>query len=116
VLGRRNAFAEIDDEAGTFRARFGWFTVQTMLTNIERWEISGPYRWFRAIGVRGTIGKPELTYGGSTRGGVGLFFRDPVKTFWIPRLRSFYLTLDDLEGCAAELTRRGIAGEDARSK
>jgi hypothetical protein len=116
VLGRRNAFAEIDGDAGTLRARFGWFTVRTTLVNIERWELSGPYHWHRAIGVRGTIGKAEITYGGSTRGGVGLFFREPVRTFWIPRLRSLYLTLDDLDGFAAELTRRGIPGADVRSR
>jgi hypothetical protein len=96
------------------RARFGFFALTTPLSNIQRWEIDGPYRWYRAIGVRGTWGKPEITFGGSTHGGIGLFFREPVRFVWPRRLRALYLTIDDLEAFATTLVRRGIPGADVR--
>jgi hypothetical protein len=108
---RRTAYVDIDEDRLT--ARFGWFRISTALANVERWEISGPYKWYRVLGVRGTIRKPEITFGGSTHGGVAVFFGQRVP-FWGVRTRVLYLTVDDLEGFAAQLTRRGISGRDLR--
>lgn len=113
VIGRRNAYVRLDD--GRLVARFGFFSLRTELSNVDRWEISGPYRAWRAIGVRGTLGQGDISFGGSAHGGVALFFRQPFRWWYIRRLRVFYATLDDLEGFAADLTRRGIRGEDVRS-
>ena len=114
VLGvlHRTAFAAI--EGDRLVARFGWFSVRTTLWNIERWEVSGPYRWYRAIGLRQTVGKAEISFGGATHGGIALFFRQPIPFWWVRGLRVLYVGLDDLEGFAAELTRRGVPGADVR--
>ncbi|CAN5559785.1 hypothetical protein BH23CHL7_BH23CHL7_11250 [soil metagenome] len=81
------------------------------LGSIDRWEIQGPYRWWSALGVRGMPGRPEITFGGSAHGGVAIFLRDPIpRWWWIRDLREIYLTVDDLEGLATELERRGIPG------
>jgi hypothetical protein len=64
--------------------------------------------------VRGTLGQGDITFGGSAHGGIALFFRQSFRWTYIRRLRVFYATLDDLEGFAAELSRRGIPGEDVR--
>ena len=121
VIGRRSAYVRIDavGEAGAagpeLVARFGWFALRTPLANLERWQISGPYRWWRTIGVRGSWGKPEVTFGGSSHGGVALFFRQPLRRWWWYRpIAVLYVTLDDVGGLAAELTARGIRGEDVR--
>lgn len=110
----RTAYAEIDD--GMIRVRFGWFGARTTVANVERWEISGPYKWYRAIGLRQTVGKAEVSFGGSTHGGLALYFRDPFPFWWVRRLRVLYLLLDDLDRFAAELTRRGIPGRDVREQ
>jgi hypothetical protein len=60
------------------------------------------------------MGPAAIAFGGSTHGVVALFFRRPVPLMLVRRLRILYLTLDDLDGFAAELTRRGIACRDAR--
>lgn len=113
VIGTRNAYVRL--EAGNVAARFGFFAVSTPLVNVERWEMSGPYRWWRAIGVRGTVAQPEMTFGGSAHGGICLSLRRQVSLWWWPwNLLRLYLTLDDLEGFAAELERRGISGRDVR--
>jgi hypothetical protein len=95
-------------------ARFGFFKADVALRNVERWTISGPYRWWRAAGVRATLGHAELTFGGSTHGGLCLFLREPVRIAGMA-LRELYLTVDDLEGLGAELSARGIPGQDLRA-
>lgn len=110
----RNSYAEIKDDV--LFARFGWTSFHTPLANIERWEISGPYRWYTAIGVRGTPGAGDLTFGGSTHGGVGLFFREHVRLMLFRRLRVLYVTVDDVDAFARALADRGIPGTDVRKK
>ena len=105
------AFVRLDGDR--LIARFGFVGAETAVSNIARWDITGPYRWWSAVGVRATAGKPELTFGGSAHGGVCLHVREPVR---IARLgvRDLYLTVDDLAGLGAALTARGIPGEDLR--
>jgi hypothetical protein len=111
VPGR--AFVALDDHR--LSARFGFFSADVALASVERWTITGPYRWWRAAGVRATIGRAELTFGGSAHGGLCLFLREPVR---IARMavRELYLTVDDLEGLAAALASRRIPGQDLRRR
>jgi hypothetical protein len=115
LFGVRPAVAFVRLDGDRLVARFGFFGARIPLADIARWDITGPYRWWRAVGVRATIGKPELTFGGSAHGGVCLHLREPVR---IARLgvRDLYLTVDDLEGFGAALAARGIPGEDLRAK
>ncbi|MBA3851417.1 MAG: hypothetical protein H0X59_03510 [Chloroflexi bacterium] len=109
---RDNAWVRLDDEQ--FIARFGFFSLRTPLANIVRWEIKGPYRWFTALGVRLSIRGGDVTFGSSDHGGVRLDFREPVPLARVLKPPALSLTVDDLEGFAAELERRGIPGTDAR--
>ena len=74
---------------------------------------AGPYRWWRAVGVRRTLGTHDLSFSGSAHGGVCMHFREPV---WAARLSvtELYATVDDLIGLGDALTARGIAGQDLR--
>ncbi|MEO7119060.1 MAG: hypothetical protein ABIZ34_08830 [Candidatus Limnocylindrales bacterium] len=112
---RGNAYAEVDDT--TFAARFGFYRVTTRLANITSWEISGPYRWITAIGIRRAVRPPHAaTFGGSTHGGVRVEFREPLR--WglgLLHMPALYVTVDDLDGLAAELTRLGVPGSDIRA-
>jgi hypothetical protein len=107
------ALVRIDGTSLT--ATFGRFHAQTDLSNIERWDITGPYSSLRAFGVRRTTFTHDLSFGGSAHGGVRLHFRNAVRA---ARLQNtdLYLTVDDLEGLGAALAGRGIPGSDLRSK
>jgi len=107
-----NAWARLEDDR--LVARFGFFRFQTPLDNVVRWEISGPYRWLMALGVRRSVRGGDVTFGSSTHGGVRLDFREPVRFARLLEPPALYLTVEDLEGFAAELSRRGIPGTDAR--
>ena len=113
MLRQRDAYAEI--RSGDVVARFGPFWIRVALDNIERWELSGPYRWYTALGVRGTPGRGDITFGGNAHGGIGLFLRQPLRWIWVRRLQQLYLTLDDLDGFAAQLSQLGIPGQDIRT-
>ena len=110
---RGNAIVRLDDER--IAARFGFFGAETALTNVDRWDITGPYRWWRAVGVRRTIGTHDLSFGGSAHGGLCLHFRASVGVGRL-RVTDLYLTVDDLDGLAAVLQARGIGGLDLRGR
>lgn len=110
---RGNAIVRLDDER--IAARFGFFGAEATLTNIDRWDITGPYRWWRAVGVRRTIGTHDLSFGGSAHGGLCLHFRASVGVGRL-RVTDLYLTVDDLDGLAAVLQARGIGGLDLRGR
>jgi hypothetical protein len=98
-------------------ATFGWsWRIQTPLANIGSYQITGPYRWWRAIGPRGSLADRGFTFGTSTHGGVCLQFREPIPWYWRGAMTDLTVTVDDLEGLATELERRGIHGEDRRSR
>ncbi len=105
--------AVIDDSAVT--VRFGWFTFRVPLDNVVRWRIEGPWRWITAIGIRMSVRHRDLSFAGSPHGGVRLDFRTPVR--WsVLRVPAIYIAADDNDALAAELARRGIPGEDARTR
>lgn len=114
VFGVREGNAYVDLADDKLVARFGFYGVRTPISNIERWEISGPYRALTAIGVRRAIRHGDVTFGGSAHGGVRVDFYDPPRWFGVFHPPAFYFTVEDLDGLAAELTRRGIPGRDVR--
>lgn len=98
---------------GELTARFGGFEARTPIANIERWEIDGPYKSWRAVGVRRTMGTHDLSFGGSAHGAVRLHFREPVRAARLMNTE-LYVSVDDLAGLGAALTARGIPGRDDR--
>jgi len=98
---------------GTFQATFGRFGATTPLANIESWDITGPYRSIRAVGVRRTMGSHDLSFGGSAHGGLRVHFRKPVRAARLLNTE-LYVTVDQLVGLGAALAARGIPGKDLR--
>jgi hypothetical protein len=107
-----NSFVELGERLD---AHFGWSHVSTPVANILSWAIEGPWRAITALGVRMSVRHRDITFGGTPRGGVRLDFREPVR-YWRFHPPALYLTVEDLEGFAAALTARGIAGEDRRKQ
>jgi hypothetical protein len=72
-----NSYVRVTDE-GTFEARFGFVRLATPVGNISCARKTGPYRWWRAIGIRSSLKDRGLTFGSSTLG-VCIVFREPVR-------------------------------------
>ncbi|MEO5987062.1 MAG: hypothetical protein ABIW50_01190 [Candidatus Limnocylindria bacterium] len=98
--------------------RFGPFRLETPLANVSGYLITGPYRFWRAIGPRGSGADRGFTFGTSTRGGVCLCFEDWVPARYVRggRMESLTVTVDDIAGLVHALERRGIRGEDRRQR
>ena len=110
------AFVDIEDGPDAqFQVQFGRFQLATPRSNLAWWRIEGPFRWITAIGIRRSFRHGDVSFAGSPHGGVRIDFREPVP--WGPfRVPAIYVGADDLEGLAAELTRLGIGGTDARAR
>ena len=63
---------------GRLTARFGFVRIETPLANITSAERTGPYRWWKAMGVRTSLVDKGLTFGSTPDGGVCLRFHSPV--------------------------------------
>jgi hypothetical protein len=78
LLGVRpaNSFVEVTDER--FEARFGPWRLSTPLSNVVYARVTGPYRWIKAIGPRGSKVDHGATFGTNARGGCCVCFEAPV--------------------------------------
>jgi hypothetical protein len=106
------SYVDVNDELDV---RFGRFRLATPIANIASWRIEGPFRWITAIGVRRSVRHADVSFAGSPHGGVRIDFKERVRWGFL-RVPAIYVGVDDLEGLAAELARRGIAGTDARAR
>ncbi len=107
-----SAYVELNDELDV---HFGRFRLRTPIANIASWRIEGPFRWITAIGVRRSVRHADVSFAGSPDGGVRVDFKERVPWGFL-RVPAIYVGVDDLDGLAAELARRGIAGTDARAR
>ena len=102
-----NALVTLTDD-DRFVAGFGRYKIDTPLSNIDCIEVTGPYRWYRAIGIRGSTVDNGITFGSSTAGGVCVTFHEPIRRL-LPGLRDhpgLTVTVVDITGLAAALELR----------
>ena len=64
---------------GRFVATFGLLRVDTPLENIADTHVTGPYRWWTAVGPRVSFADDGLTFGTNPQGGLCIHFRDKIK-------------------------------------
>lgn len=57
---------------------FGGFRLTTPLSNIFDVQVTGPFRWWKAIGVRVSLADRGVTFGTNAKAGVCVRFRTPV--------------------------------------
>ena len=109
-----NAWIELGDLPGdALEVRFGRFGLRSTIGNAASWRIEGPWLWLTAIGVRMSLRHHDVSFDGSSHGGVRIDFRQPVR--WLLfKVPAIYVSADDLEGLAQALADRGIPGLDAR--
>ncbi len=101
-----NSVVLVDDT--WFTAHFGSWTVRTPLTNVVDASTSGPYRWWKGLGVRMSLSDKGLTFGSNARSGVCVEFRVPVRGLdpWgLLRHPGLTVTVADPEALVAELGR-----------
>jgi hypothetical protein len=104
-----NARVTLTDD-DRFVAKFGRWVVDTPLRNIDCVQITGPYRAYKAIGIRGSAVDHGLTFGSSRRGGVCVTFHEPVPAL-LPGMKphpGLTVTVVELERLAASVMDRKV--------
>jgi hypothetical protein len=87
-----------------FEATYGFFKVSTSLDNIDDAHITRGYRWWTAVGVRGSMADDGLTFGTNTHGGVCVHFREKVhRVIGLHDHSALTVTVADLEGLQTAL-------------
>lgn len=97
-----------DDE---YRVRFGGWKLSTPIANCTGTCLTTGYRWFKAIGARGSFKDKGVTFGTSTDRGVCVLFDEPVASLVPGNLMKHpgaTVTVEDCEGLIAALERRGV--------
>ena len=115
VWGVRRGRAYLELDGDRLVARFGFWSLQTDLGNVAAWEISGPWRWWRAIGLRSNWPFRDFSFDTTERAGITFTFREPVRFARVFRARSLTATPRDLFGLGRLLEARGIPGKDIRA-
>lgn len=119
LVGVRPGAAEVElTDDGRLVARYGRFGVETALANVCGYRLTGPYRWWRAIGPRASLADHGFTFGSSAHGGVCICFREWVPSPYVRggRMEALTVTVDDPDALARALEARGIEGEDQRRR
>ena len=106
----RRAYVDLGDTS--LVARFGWYGVTTTIANVASLQVTGPYKWWRAIGVRISLVDRGLTFGTSTHRGVCIRFRQRIRFLRLFRPPALTVTVDDVAGFGQALRERMEA--DAR--
>jgi hypothetical protein len=104
-----NAAVEVDDEMLT--VRFGRWHTTTPIRNIAGLEITEGYRWYKAIGIRGSLADHGLTFGTNAERGLCVKFVEPIPALvlrGVIRHPGMTVTVADVDGLADALRRRGV--------
>ena len=94
---------DISDD-GDIIATYGRVSVKTTLDNIEYTEVTGPHRWYTAVGLRLSFTDDGITFGTNHYTGLSIAFVDKV-----PRVIGFrnhsllWVSVADPEGLAAAI-------------
>jgi hypothetical protein len=95
---------------GRFAASYGFVHFETPLDNVVAAHVTTGYRWWTAIGVRGSLVDDGLTFGTNAAGGVCVHFREKVPSRIRPSGHSaLTVTVADLDGLVAALDRSASA-------
>jgi hypothetical protein len=109
--GIRPATCEVVlDDAG-LTARYGRWRLATSWSNVRDVQVTRGYRWFRAIGPRGSFADRGATFGTNAEAGACIRFHTPVPALFGDRMLhpGLTVTVAEPEALAAAITRR-LAG------
>ncbi|BBZ12532.1 hypothetical protein [Mycobacterium branderi] len=93
---------------GRFVARYGPLTVDVPLSQVHDAHVTGPYRWWTALGPRLSFADDGLTFGTNATAGVCIHFEPRVRRVIGVRDHSaLTVTVDDTEGLVAAIRAAG---------
>ncbi|MFT7646562.1 MAG: hypothetical protein ACI8Y4_001297 [Candidatus Poriferisodalaceae bacterium] len=99
-----------DDDAvsvaadGMLRATFGRVKVETPIANIDHTLVTGPHRWYSAVGLRLSFADDGLTFGTNHNKGLCIEFVEKIpKVIGWKDHSALWVSVADPEGLAAAI-------------
>ena len=92
---------------GTFRATYGRMSTETPIANIDHTLVTGPHRWYTAVGVRLSFSDDGLTFGTNHRLGLCVEFVEKIeKVIGFKDHSALWVSVADPEALAAAIAER----------
>lgn len=92
---------------GHLRATFGRVRVETPLANVDHTEVTGPHRWYTAVGLRLSFADDGLTFGTNHQAGLCIAFVEPIpKVIGLRRHSALWVSVDDPPGLREAIRHR----------
>ena len=89
---------------GELIATFGRFKVKTTLDNIDHTLVTGPHRWYTAVGLRLSLADDGLTFGTNNRKGLSIAFVHKIpKVIGFRKHSMLWVSVADPEGLATAI-------------
>ena len=91
---------------GRLVATYGRFTVDNPLDNIDHTQVSGPHRWYTAVGPRLSFSDDGLTFGTNHQRGLCIEFIEKVpRVIGFKNHSALWVSVADPEALAAAIGR-----------
>ena len=91
---------------GELIATFGRFKAKTTLDNIDHTLVTGPHRWYTAVGLRLSLTDDGLTFGTNHRKGLSIAFVEKIpKVIGFKKHSTLWVSVADPEGLAAAINK-----------
>jgi len=104
VLGVKESDGVELTDGGLLRATFGWVCVETPIANIDHTKVTGPHKWFKAVGLRLALTDDGVTFGTNPRCGLSIEFVERVPKVIGPRDHSsLWVSVADPQGLASAI-------------
>lgn len=89
---------------GRLRATFGWAKVDTPVDNVDHTLVTGPHRWYTAVGLRLSLADDGITFGTNHHRGLCIAFVEKVpRVIGLRDHSALWVSVADPEGLAAAL-------------
>lgn len=107
VLGVHDGDGVDITDDGLLRATYGRFKVETPLDNIDHTEVTGPHRWYTAVGLRLSFSDDGITFGTNHKSGLCIAFKEKIpKVIGFKNHSALWVSVADPQGLAAAIRRR----------
>lgn len=106
VLGVRKSDAVTITAKGELIATYGRFKVASTLDNVAHTEVTGPHRWYTAVGLRLSLSDDGITFGTNHRKGLSIAFVEKVpRVIGLRKHSTLWVSVADPEGLAKAIGR-----------
>ncbi len=107
ALGVRATDGVTVSAKGDLIATYGRFKVKTTLDNVDHTEITGPHRWYTAVGLRLSLSDDGISFGTNHRKGLSIAFVKKVpRVIGLRKHSTLWVSVADPEGLAEAIAQR----------